>query len=187
MKDLFKDIKLNFITMIMFGLLFPLIICCIGQLFPVQANGFPIYKNGILAGFENVGQNFYSDKYFWGRPSAVNYDASASAGSNKGPTNKEYLNEVENRIKNFLKRNSGVKRADIPSELVTASGSGLDPHISLQAAYIQVKRVAKARNLNKTIINSLLKKYTEYPLFGVLGPQKINVLKLNLALDKMSK
>ena len=103
MKTILKDIKLNFATLILFGLLFPLSIWAIGLLFPAQANGLPIYKDGQLIGFENIGQKFYSDKYFWGRPSAVDYNAAATGGSNKGPTNPEYLAEVEKRIEEFLK------------------------------------------------------------------------------------
>ena len=149
MKTIIKDIKLHFVTLILFGLLFPLLIWAIGLIFPNQSNGLPIYKNGKLIGFENIGQKFYSDKYFWGRPSAVDYNAASTGGSNKGPTNPEYLKEVEKRIEDFLKKNPEVKRNEIPSDLVTASGGGLDPHISTQAALIQVPRVAKARNIDK--------------------------------------
>ena len=101
MKNILKDIKLNFATLILFGLLFPLSIWAIGLLFPNQANGLPIYKNGELIGFENIGQKFYSDKYFWGRPSAVDYNAAATGGSNKGPTNPDYLAEVEKQNSRF--------------------------------------------------------------------------------------
>ena len=102
MKNIFKDIKLHFSTLILFGLLFPLLIWAIGLIFPNQSSGLPIYKEGQLVGFENIGQKFYSDKYFWGRPSAVDYNAASTGGSNKGPSNPEYLNEVEKRIEYFL-------------------------------------------------------------------------------------
>jgi len=185
MESILKDLKLNFVTLILFGLLFPLSIWAIGLIFPAQANGSPIYKDGNLIGFENIGQKFYSDKYFWGRPSAVEYNAASTGGSNKGPTNPEYLTEVEKRIDEFLQRNPEVKRNEIPSDLVTASGSGIDPHISPQAAIIQIPRVAKARNLDKQVVRKLVGQHIEKPLFGLFGTEKVNVLKLNLALDEL--
>ncbi len=185
MKKILKDIKLNFATLILFGLLFPLLIWAIGLLFPSQANGLPIYKNGELIGFENIGQKFYSDKYFWGRPSAVDYNAAATGGSNKGPTNPDHLAEVENRIQDFLAKNPKVKRNEIPSDIVTASGGGLDPNISPQAAFIQIARVADARNLDRQIVQKLVEENIESPFLGMFGPERVNVLKLNLALDKL--
>ena len=185
MKTIIKDIKLHFVTLILFGLLFPLLIWAIGLIFPNQSNGLPIYKNGKLIGFENIGQKFYSDKYFWGRPSAVDYNAASTGGSNKGPTNPEYLKEVEKRIEDFLKKNPEVKRSEIPSDLVTASGSGIDPDISPQAALIQIPRVAKVRNLSKEKVKELVEKHIDKPLFGLFGPEKVNVLKLNISLDKI--
>jgi len=185
MKAIFKDIKLNFSTLILFGLLFPILIWVVGLIFPSQANGLPIYKEGNLIGFENIGQKFYSDKYFWGRPSAVDYDASSTGGSNKGPTNPEYLAEVETRIQEFLNKNPEVKRSEIPSDLVTASGGGLDPHISPQAAFIQIPRVANERNIDKDVLRKLVEDHIESPFLGMFGTERVNVLKLNLALDKM--
>ncbi len=185
MKTIIKDIKLHFVTLILFGLLFPLLIWAIGLIFPNQSNGLPIYKNGKLIGFENIGQKFYSDKYFWGRPSAVDYNAASTGGSNKGPTNPEYLKEVEKRIEDFLKKNPEVKRSEIPSDLVTASGSGIDPDISPQAALIQIPRVAKVRNLSKEKVKELVEKHIDKPLLGLFGPEKVNVLKLNISLDKI--
>jgi len=185
MKNIFKDIKLHLSTLILFGLLFPILIWVVGLIFPSQANGLPIYKEGKLIGFENIGQKFYSDKYFWGRPSAVDYDASSTGGSNKGPTNPEYLAEVETRIQEFLNKNPEVKRSEIPSDLVTASGGGLDPHISPQAAFIQIPRVANERNIDKDVLRKLVEDHIESPFLGMFGTERVNVLKLNLALDKM--
>ena len=182
-----KDIKLHLATVIMFGLLFPLVIWGIGLLFPNQANGFPIYKNGKLVGFENIGQNFHSDKYFWGRPSAVDYNAASTGGSNKATTNPEYLTHVGKRAKEFLDKNPEVKRSEIPSDLITASGSGIDPHISPQAALVQVSRVAKQRNLERQTVKELVQKQIEKPLLGFFGTERVNVLKLNLALDELKK
>lgn len=178
-----KDIKLHFATVIMFGIMFPVLIWAVGLMFPRQADGLPIYKNDKLIGFENIGQKFTSDKYFWGRPSAVDYNAAATGGSNKGPTNPEYLAHVEQRIKELLEKNPGVKRSEIPSEMVTASGGGLDPHISTQGALFQVTRIANARNISAEKVKQLINDNTEKPLLGLFGTEKINVLKLNIALD----
>ncbi len=186
MKNILKDIKLHLATVILFGLLFPLFIWGVGLFFPQQSNGLPVYRNGNLVGFENIGQKFYSDKYFWGRPSAVDYNAASTGGSNKGPTNPEYLSEVEKRIEDFLHRNPEVKRNEIPSDLVTASGAGLDPHISPQAAFIQIPRVAKERNMSEEKLKELVDKNVEKPLFGLFGTERVNVLKLNLALNDIS-
>jgi len=185
MKAILKDIKLNFATLILFGLIFPFLIWAIGLLFPNQANGLPIYKEGKLIGFENIGQKFYSDKYFWGRPSAVDYNAAATGGSNKGPTNPEYLAEVEKRIEDFLAKNHEVKRSEIPSDLVTASGSGIDPHISPQAAFIQIPRIANVRKMDREVLKKLVEENIELPFLGMFGPKRVNVLKLNLTLDEL--
>jgi K+-transporting ATPase ATPase C chain len=176
---------MHFATLILFGLLFPLLIWVVGLIFPHQSNGLPLYKDGRLIGFENIGQKFYSAKYFWGRPSAVDYNAAATGGSNKGPTNPAYLAEVEQRIQDFLNKNPGVERHEIPSDLVTASGSGIDPHTSPQGAFIQVARVAAARNMDTTRIYELVKSHIESPLLGIFGTARVNVLQLNLTLDEM--
>jgi K+-transporting ATPase ATPase C chain len=136
--------------------------------------------------YKNVGQAFTSDQYFNSRPSAVGYNAAGSGGSNKGPSNPDYLAEVQARIDTFLVHNPGIRKEDIPSELVTASGSGLDPDISVQAAKVQVKRIATSRNMNEAVLHVLIEQHTEQPLLGLFGPEKINVLKLNLALDQIN-
>jgi K+-transporting ATPase ATPase C chain len=145
-----------------------------------------ISVNGKVVGFALIGQSFESDKYFHGRPSAVNYNAAATGGSNKGPTNPDYLKQVEERIEIFLKENPEVKREDIPVDLVTASGGGLDPHISLPAALVQVPRVARQRGISIVHLKALVIESAEDPLWNLFGPQKVNVLKLNLALDKLN-
>jgi potassium-transporting ATPase KdpC subunit len=185
MKSFIKDIKLNFLTLIIFGLLYPLLIFIIGLAFPKQSNGLPIYKNGILVGFENIGQKFTLDKYFWGRPSAVDYNAASTGASNKGPTNPEYLKGVEKRIEDFLKKNPGIKREQIPSDLVTASGSGIAPDISVPGALIQIPRVAKARGISQDKLKKLVEEHIGKPFLGLFGPEKVNVLRLNIALDKL--
>lgn len=156
----------------------------VAQLAPNQGKGFVVEQDGKKYHI-NVAQGFTKPEYFWPRPSAVDYNAAGSGGSNKGPSNPEYLELVQHRIDIFLLQNPGVKRSEIPSDLVTASGSGLDPNISLQGARVQVKRIAAARNLNEGQVQTLIKENTEAPLLGVLGTEKINVLKLNLALDKI--
>ncbi|HCW08110.1 MAG TPA: potassium-transporting ATPase subunit C [Cytophagales bacterium] len=154
---------------------------------PNHGQGELAFKNEKAVGFANVGQAFTQDKYFWSRPSAVNYNAAGSGGSNKGPSNEEYLQLVQARIDTFLVHNPSVKKSQIPVELVTASGSGLDPHISIQATRIQIERIAKARNINREKIAELIDSNIERPLFGLFGPSVVNVLKLNIALDELSK
>jgi potassium-transporting ATPase KdpC subunit len=133
--------------------------------------------------YANVGQKFDKDEYFWSRPSAVDYNAAGAGGSNKGPSNPDYLKEVEGRIDNFLKHNPTVKRSEIPSDIVTASGAGLDPNISVQAARVQAQRIADIRKIDINTVNTLIEKNIEPPFLGIFGTEKINVLKLNIALD----
>ena len=131
-----------------------------------------------------VGQAFTKDIYFWGRPSAADYKADSSAGSNKGPTNEAYLAEVEARVDSFLVHHPYLDRKDVPAEMVTASGSGLDPHITPACAYVQVKRVAEARGMNEETVKALVDKMVEKPFLGLFGTEKVNVLKLNVALEE---
>ena len=144
-------------------------------------------ENGKVVGSQLVGQAFLQDKYFWSRPSAVGYNGGGSCGSNKGPSNPDYLAQVQARVDSFLAHNPEVQKAEIPSEMVTASGSGLDPHISPMAAKIQIARIAKIRGLEASKLNILVEENTEKPLLGMFGTAKIHVLQLNLALDRLSK
>ena len=143
-------------------------------------------RHGSIVGYTLEGQPFTQDKYFWSRPSAVAFNAAGSGGSNKGPSNPDYLKDVAARIDSFLAHNPGIQRKDIPSELVTFSGSGLDPDLSPEAAYIQVSRIAKVRNLTEDRVRAIIDVNLEKPLLGLLGPEKVNVLKLNLSLDKLN-
>ena len=154
---------------------------------PGNGNAETVTLNGKVVGAANVGQLFTKDIYFWGRPSCAGdgYDAANSCGSNKGPTNPEYLAEVETRIDSFLLHHPYLHRKDVPAEMVTASGSGLDPDITAESARVQVKRVADARRLDEHLVTSLVEKSIERPLLGLFGPAKVNVLKLNVALDKL--
>ncbi len=177
-------IKLTFLTILFFAGVYSLVVWGIAQFAPNGGKGKIIELNGQKY-YDNIGQSFTEDRYFWSRPSAVGYNAAGSAGSNKGPSNKEYLAEVQARIDTFLVRNPGVDKSQIPVDLVTASGSGLDPHFSVQAAKVQVKRIAKVRHIEEAKLNELIDRYTEKPLWGLFGPEKINVLKLNIALDEL--
>lgn len=178
---------LTLVTQVFFGMIYPLSIWGIGRLIPEKANGNPIYKGEQLIGFAQVGQAFFSPEYFWGRPSAVNYDASSTGGSNLGTTNPEHIKQVKVRIATFLESNPGVSADQIPEELVTASGSGLDPHISVNAARIQIQRVATARNLEPKLLKELIEDQTISPMAGFFGPgDLVNVLSINLALDQLT-
>lgn len=186
MKLFRQSLILTGLLILLFGVIYPVFIWSIAQVLPDQATGRPIEQNGRIIGFENISQRFSSDRYFWGRPSAVNYNAASTGGSNFGPTNPDYLASVQVRIDSFLVHNPGVAKSEIPSELVTASGSGIDPHISPEAALVQVKRVARARGIAEDKITELVQAQIEKPYLGFLGTAHINVLKLNLALDKLS-
>lgn len=179
-------IKLTVLTIILFAVLYPLAVWGIAQFAPNKGKGETIVYKGQKY-YSNIGQSFTEDQYFNSRPSAVGYNAAGSGGSNKGPSNAAYLAEVQARIDTFLVHNPEIRQSAIPVELVTASGSGLDPHISVAAAKVQVIRIAQIRGINPARLQQLIAEHTDKPLAGLFGPEKINVLKLNIALDKMSK
>ena len=182
---LIPALKLTIIMLVLFAGLYPLAISCIAKFAPGHGYGESLVYKGRVVGYANVGQKFTLDRYFWSRPSAVDYNAAGSGGSNKGPSNPEYLKIVANRIDSFLVHNPTVKRLEIPAELVTASGSGLDPDLSPEAAKIQAWRIASVRGLPMEKLLSLVDQHTERPLFGLFGPPRVNVLKLNIALDEL--
>lgn len=182
--NIFPAIKLTIICFVFFSGLYTVIILGIARIVPNGGKGNTISQNGKTY-YDNIGQNFTNDKYFNSRPSAVGYNAAGSGGSNKGATNPEYLAVVKARIDTFMVHNQGIEKANIPVELVTASGSGLDPNISVAGAKIQVKRIAKIRNISEEKLLQLIVNQTEKPLLGLMGTTKINVLKLNIALEKM--
>jgi K+-transporting ATPase ATPase C chain len=170
------------------GLVYPLAVTVLAQVaFPSQANGSLIRQHDKLIGSELIGQSFDDAKYFWGRPSATDvfpYNAASSTGSNLGPTNPDLLKAVKERIEKIRAAHPD-ETSPVPVELVTASASGLDPHISPAAAEYQVARVAKARGTSTKAIRQLVAQHTEERTLGVLGEPRVNVLRLNLALDAM--
>lgn len=167
---------------ILCAVLYPLLIAGIGKATAGGGKGKTVSVNGKVVGYENVGQKFTDDKYFQGRPSAVDYNAGGSGGSNKGPSNPGYLQIVKDRIDTFIVHNPGIRKEEIPADLVTASGSGLDPHISPAAAFVQVKRIASVRNLSEDKVKELVNDQIEKT---ILGPSVVNVLKINIALDNL--
>jgi K+-transporting ATPase ATPase C chain len=181
-KYLMPSLKITIVFLVICSILYPLFIGAIGKLAKGRGNAETVEVNGKVVGYANIGQKFTEDKYFWGRPSAVDYNAAGSAGSNKGPTNPDYLKTVQDRIDSFLVHNPSVKKEEIPSEMVTASGSGLDPDISPESANIQINRIATVRKISPDKIKSLIKTQTETHVFG---PRTINVLRLNIALDNL--
>lgn len=170
------------------GLAYPFAVTGLAQLvFPYRANGSLILRNGKPVGSLLIGQQFSDPKYFWGRPSATTpqpYNGTASGGSNLGPSNPALIDAVKQRIAALRAADPG-NSAPVPVDLVTASGSGLDPEISPAAAQYQVNRVARARGLPSSEVQTLVKRYTGQRQFGVLGEPRVNVLELNLALDAL--
>jgi len=178
-------LKITVLSAVVFVGLYTLFIWGIAQLAPNNGKGETVTANNKIVGYKLEGQNFTDDKYFTSRPSACGYNAAGSGGSNKGPSNPDYLKDVQSRIDTFLVHNPSVKKAEIPAELITASGSGLDPDLSPQGAYVQVARIAATRNIAKEKINSLIAQQIQKPLFGVFGTEKVNILQLNIELDKL--
>ena len=179
--------RLTLVFCVFFSICYILVLWIFGLIVgPGGGNAETLVLNGRVVGAANVGQQFTKDIYFWGRPSHAGdgYDASSSSGSNKGPTNEEYLADVNIRIDSFLKKHPYLERKDVPSEMVTASASGLDPHITPESAYVQVKRVAKARGMEEGAVRSLVDQAVEKPLLGMFGTEKVKVRKLNIALEK---
>ena len=168
---------------VLLAVIYPMAIFGIAQLAPNKGKGETITVHGKVVGYQKIGQKFDKSNYFWGRPSAVDYNAAGSGGSNKGPSNSDYLALVQKRIDTFLIVHPYLKKSEIPADMVTASGSGLDPNISPQAALIQVKRVAKERNVSEEKIKALVQAKINTP--AVIGTATVNVLELNVALDEL--
>lgn len=183
-KTILPSILLTAVFLLVLCGLYPLIMWGIAQLAPNSGTGFTVDTSQGKQ-YINLGQAFTSDAYFWSRPSAVAYNAAGSGASNDATSKAEYLAEVQQRIDNFLKRNPDVKREQVPVDLVTASGSGLDPHLSVEAARVQIQRIAKERGIAPGRLEQLVVEHTQPPLWGFLGPKTISVLQLNIALEQL--
>jgi K+-transporting ATPase ATPase C chain len=182
--------KMTIVLTLLIGIMYPTVMVGLAHLlFPRQAAGSLIIRGGQVAGSALIGQNFSSPRYFHPRPSAAGdkgYDAANSAGSNLGPTNKILIDSVRSRASTLREHESGINHGKIPVDMVTASGSGLDPEITPASAQVQVARVAHARGLDQDAVRSLVSTYTRGRLWGVLGEPGVNVLELNLALDNLA-
>jgi K+-transporting ATPase ATPase C chain len=182
-------IRMTLVLTVLLGIAYPVAMVGIAHLlFPWQADGSLITRDGQVVGSELIGQNFSSAGYFQPRPSAAGdkgYDAGNSSASNLGPTNKTLIDTVSQRVKALIEKNPGVSSTQIPIDMVTASGSGLDPEISQAAADIQVQRVAKARGLSTDAVEHLIEAHTRDRWAGIVGEPGVNVLELNLALDNL--
>lgn len=183
---IFPAIRLTLCCLVLLAVLYPLAMFALGlAIAPNGGKGEAVQANGRTIGYNRIGQNFSEDRYFWSRPSAVAYNAAGSAGSNKGPSNPDYLATVQARLDTFLAQNPGIRAAQVPSELITASGSGLDPHLSPQGAQVQAARIATVRGIDEATVNGLIREHTQGPLLGLFGPSTVHVLALNLALDAL--
>lgn len=181
------SIKITAVFTVILCILYPLFISFAAKLSKGEGSGEKVMHNGKVVGYQSIGQSFTAPQYFWGRPSAVGYNAAGSGGSNKGATNADYLKEVSNRVDTLLKYHPGLQKNEIPAEMVTASGSGLDPNISVKGTEIQAKRIAAYRHMPLSKVLKLIETHTEKPLLGLFGPEKVNVLALNVALDEIEK
>jgi len=182
MKNFVTAVLMTVVTTILLGLIYPLVVTGLAQvIFPDKANGQLIRAaDGTVVGSRLIGQPFSTPGYFHSRPSAAGYDAGASTGSNLGPTSRKLIDRVKSDVEKLQAENPGKP---VPIDLVTTSGSGLDPHISLAAAEFQVPRVARERGMSETEVRSIVAAYTEGRQFGFLGEPRVNVLELNLDLD----
>lgn len=184
LKEIRRGFLFTIVTMVLFGGGYHLLMLGIAQAFPRQAEGSLIRRaDGTIAGSSLIAQSFTKPQYFHPRPSAVDYNAASTGGSNYGPSNPDHLKLVRERLDNVTSTED-VQNAQVPSEMITASGAGLDPHIPPNAAELQVARVARARGVDPGRIRGLVRAHTEGPAFGIFGRARVNVLELNLALDK---
>ena len=193
MSESLKQIRIAFVLLVILtlltGLIYPLLVTGIAQLiFPWQANGSLIKYKGKIIGSSLIGQSFSDSRYFWGRPSATTpfpYNAANSSGSNMGPSNADFLTQVKDRVHHFKTTHPDIHL--VPVDLVTASGSGVDPEVSPLAAYAQIQRIAKARNMSEKEVRRLIDAHIQSRTFKVLGEPRVNVLQLNLALEKLQE
>ena len=191
MKTIIKTIKISIILLILvcaWQVAYTYFVTAVAQIaMPDKANGSLLYVNGEVVGSELIGQSFTTPGYFHGRPSALNYEGDEAAGSNLGPSSAKLMKEVTQRVEQVRRENGLAADASVPADLVLASASGLDPHISVASAMIQVQRIATARGLPESEVKALVDQHIEPPQFGVLGQEKVNVLKLNLDLNELTR
>ncbi|MEH7483546.1 potassium-transporting ATPase subunit KdpC [Neobacillus drentensis] len=181
-----KNIRISLVLLIICGLAYPLAVTGISTLtMPSKAKGSLIESNGKVVGSELIGQMFKDPKYFSGRVSSIEYNAAGSGSGNYAPSNKDMIERTKKDIEAFLAANPEVKKEEIPADLLTNSGSGLDPHISPLAAEIQVPRIAKERGIEEAAIYQLIKAKTEGRQLGIFGEPRVNVLELNMAIDNL--
>lgn len=179
-------LKMLLLMTVLTGIIYPLFITGLAQLvFPVKANGSMVVKNGEIVGSGLIGQKFTSDQYFWQRPSAIDYNPLPSGGTNFGMTSQTLKTKTETEIQSFLQNNYLPENTEIPNEMIFASASGLDPHISAQAARLQILRIAKSRNADEGKIHQLVDSLVENRQCFFLGQERVNVLLLNLELDNL--
>ncbi|MFA9335257.1 MULTISPECIES: K(+)-transporting ATPase subunit C [Lactococcus] len=200
MRKIFKELKTPFLVTVVFtvicGLFYPLLITGLGQsIFPYQANGSLIVNKGKMIGSELIGQQFSDERFMKGRPSAVNYNTYtakeksegkylgvASGSQNLSPSNSLLKKRVESDIKNFLNNNPSINKKDIPTDLLTSSGSGLDPSISQQSALVQIPQISKSTGISEDNLKKIIDKNTQNKILGFLGEKTVNVLKVNLEI-----
>lgn len=191
MRTLITAAAMTLALTLLTGIVYPLVIYVIAQtVFPWQANGSLVVSDGHVAGSKLIGQNFTQARYFHPRPSAAGdkgYDAANSSGSNLGPTNRKLIEGAKETLRKVLEENPGTAPQQVPVDMITASGSGLDPEISPADAHLQVARVAKARGLSEQAVESLIREHTRARFAGILGERGVNVLELNLALDGLGR
>lgn len=190
-KIILQSLKMFLMITILTGIIYPLIITLIGQtIFPYQSNGSLVVNNNKVIGSELLGQNFTDSIYFQSRPSAINYNPMPSGASNLALSNVLLKDQVKNRRAEFRKNNFLSDSINVPSDMLFASGSGVDPHISAESAKLQINRIIKSRNLKpdkSKLLYNLVDSLTEYLQFGILGNKVVNVLNLNLKLDEVSE
>ena len=189
MRQVFRALRAVIVLGLLTGLVYPLVITGIAQLtMQDKADGSLIRMDGMVVGSSSIGQLWDGEEWFHGRPSAIDYDASTSSGSNLGPNSQDLSDQIAERAAAILKLegpyNQGLTIADIPADLLTASASGLDPHISVAAAELQAPRIAQVRGLSLGQVRALIDDHTEEPTLGFLGQERVNVLELNLALSQ---
>ena len=185
MKLLIQSILVTLVFTVLTGILYPLAITGIAQVaFKQQANSSLIMQNGKVVGSELIAQQFTGAKYFWPRPSAGSYATVPSGASNLGPTSQALRSNVLNNAAAFISGNNLPTNTVVPADMIFTSGSGLDPHISPEAAHLQIARVAAARTADVAKVSALVEQFVEQPQLGFLGEPRVNILKLNLALDK---